>query len=139
MLYLMCFCFLENLVCALPLKIGQCTGGYLRYYYSPEHHTCRTFYWTGCVGNGNRFLSFNECNATCYKAKGRCALKWAVGDFNLRSISKLHLNEHLLCDTCLNRCRSWGSFRWNRCTSRWVTESSYPQKTCFQLYHSKHW
>ncbi|KAA0724302.1 Inter-alpha-trypsin inhibitor [Triplophysa tibetana] len=54
--------------CALPLKRGQCTGGYLRHYYSPEHHTCKTFYWTGCVGNGNRFLSFLDCNATCYKA-----------------------------------------------------------------------
>ncbi|XP_016423748.1 kunitz-type U19-barytoxin-Tl1a-like [Sinocyclocheilus rhinocerous] len=55
-------------VCTLPKKPGECFGHYLRYYYSPEHHTCKSFYWTGCVGNGNRFLTLNWCNATCYNA-----------------------------------------------------------------------
>ncbi|KAI7811876.1 putative kunitz-type serine protease inhibitor Kunitz-1-like [Triplophysa rosa] len=58
----------EPRACTLPRKIGECTGAYIRYFYSPEHHTCKTFFWTGCVGNGNRFLSFSDCNATCYKA-----------------------------------------------------------------------
>ncbi|XP_051740986.1 BPTI/Kunitz domain-containing protein [Ctenopharyngodon idella] len=58
----------EKLACMLPKEIGQCTGFYLRYYYSPEHHTCKSFYWTGCVGNGNRFFSFDLCNATCFNA-----------------------------------------------------------------------
>ncbi|XP_065148493.1 inter-alpha-trypsin inhibitor [Paramisgurnus dabryanus] len=57
----------ETRACTLPLKIGECLGSYIRYYYSPEHHTCKSFYWTGCVGNGNRFLSFSDCNATCYR------------------------------------------------------------------------
>ncbi|XP_056307842.1 BPTI/Kunitz domain-containing protein [Danio aesculapii] len=55
-------------ICVLPREPGQCFGHYLRYYYSPEHHTCKPFYWTGCVGNGNRFLSLNRCNATCYNS-----------------------------------------------------------------------
>ncbi|TRY54777.1 hypothetical protein DNTS_004255 [Danionella cerebrum] len=58
----------ERDICKLPKEGGQCFGHYLRYYYSPEHHTCKPFYWTGCVGNGNRFLSMIRCNATCYNA-----------------------------------------------------------------------
>lgn len=74
----MFFFFLETQACTLPRKIGECTGAYIRYFYSPEHHTCKTFFWTGCVGNGNRFLSFNDCNATCYKAAGMCSVKVSV-------------------------------------------------------------
>ncbi|XP_016303914.1 kunitz-type serine protease inhibitor bitisilin-3-like [Sinocyclocheilus anshuiensis] len=58
----------ERQACYLPKKPGECVGHYLRYYYSPEHHTCKSFYWTGCVGNGNRFLTLSWCNATCYNA-----------------------------------------------------------------------
>uniref|UniRef100_A0A673NPX8 BPTI/Kunitz inhibitor domain-containing protein n=1 Tax=Sinocyclocheilus rhinocerous TaxID=307959 RepID=A0A673NPX8_9TELE len=72
-------------VCTLPKKPGECFGHYLRYYYSPEHHTCKSFYWTGCVGNGNRFLTLNWCNATCYNAAGRYV---ANSDFTQRSICK---------------------------------------------------
>ncbi|XP_043084231.1 BPTI/Kunitz domain-containing protein [Puntigrus tetrazona] len=58
----------ERKACYLPKKAGECYGHYLRYYYSPEHHTCKSFYWSGCVGNGNRFLTMNWCNTTCYNA-----------------------------------------------------------------------
>ncbi|XP_067292896.1 BPTI/Kunitz domain-containing protein [Pseudorasbora parva] len=58
----------ERLACKLPKEPGQCFGHYLRYYYSPEHHTCKSFYWTGCVGNGNRFFSLDRCNETCFNA-----------------------------------------------------------------------
>ncbi|XP_067235726.1 kunitz-type serine protease inhibitor bitisilin-3-like [Chanodichthys erythropterus] len=57
----------DKVACMLPKEVGKCTGRYLRYYYSPEHHTCKSFYWTGCVGNGNRFFSLALCNATCFK------------------------------------------------------------------------
>ncbi|KAK7121327.1 hypothetical protein R3I93_022424 [Phoxinus phoxinus] len=60
----------ERKACTLPKKTGECFGHYLRYYYSPEHHACKSFYWTGCVGNGNRFLTSDWCNATCFNAAG---------------------------------------------------------------------
>ena len=44
---------------------GSCSGKYLRYYYDPVHGKCKRFLWTGCIGNGNRFLSSNLCNSTC--------------------------------------------------------------------------
>ncbi|XP_051546215.1 BPTI/Kunitz domain-containing protein isoform X3 [Myxocyprinus asiaticus] len=58
----------EKKACTLPKLQGECLGSYIRYHYSPEHHTCKKFYWSGCVGNGNRFLTFNLCNDTCFNA-----------------------------------------------------------------------
>ncbi|XP_059392240.1 BPTI/Kunitz domain-containing protein [Carassius carassius] len=58
----------ERRACYLPKKPGECVSRYQRYYYSPEHNKCMSFSWTGCVGNGNRFLTLNLCNATCYNA-----------------------------------------------------------------------
>ncbi|XP_051976092.1 BPTI/Kunitz domain-containing protein isoform X2 [Xyrauchen texanus] len=58
----------DKKTCQLPKLPGDCFGNYIRYYYSPEHHTCKKFYWSGCVGNGNRFLTFNHCNGTCFNA-----------------------------------------------------------------------
>ncbi|TWW75716.1 hypothetical protein D4764_13G0003780 [Takifugu flavidus] len=37
----------------------------MRYYYDPFYAKCKRFQWTGCVGNGNRFLSLELCNSTC--------------------------------------------------------------------------
>ncbi|MCJ8735912.1 hypothetical protein PDJAM_G00252920 [Pangasius djambal] len=52
--------------CHLPKALGDCHGHYLRYYYDAAHGKCATFSWTGCVGNGNRFLDLEHCNATCF-------------------------------------------------------------------------
>ncbi|KAI5626998.1 kunitz-type U19-barytoxin-Tl1a-like, partial [Silurus asotus] len=52
--------------CRLRKAPGDCYGHYLRYYYDAAHRKCTTFAWTGCVGNGNRFLDLNHCNATCF-------------------------------------------------------------------------
>ncbi|KAG9281015.1 BPTI/Kunitz domain-containing protein [Astyanax mexicanus] len=52
--------------CHLPKAPGDCYGAYLRYYYDSLHAKCKTFYWTGCVGNGNRFLDIQRCNDTCF-------------------------------------------------------------------------
>lgn len=77
--------------CYLPKKPGECVGHYLRYYYSPEHHTCKSFYWTGCEGNGNRFLSLNMCNATCHNAVGM----WLIVTLPRDLYGKAHVNVYL--------------------------------------------
>ncbi|KAK2834462.1 hypothetical protein Q7C36_015163 [Tachysurus vachellii] len=56
----------RTLACHLPKAPGDCYGHYLRYYYDDAQGKCTTFAWTGCVGNGNRFLDLNHCNATCF-------------------------------------------------------------------------
>ncbi|KAM7002574.1 kunitz-type serine protease inhibitor bitisilin-3 [Tautogolabrus adspersus] len=51
--------------CRLKKVEGGCDGKHLRYYYDAVHNKCKKFLWTGCFGNGNRFLDFNSCNTTC--------------------------------------------------------------------------
>lgn len=63
-----------TLACHLPKAPGDCFGHYLRYYYDAAHGKCTTFAWTGCVGNGNRFLDLDHCNATCFGIIGEYLL-----------------------------------------------------------------
>ncbi|XP_068596029.1 BPTI/Kunitz domain-containing protein [Brachionichthys hirsutus] len=56
----------ESEACHFKHASGQCNGRYLRYYYDSIHDKCKKFHWTGCVGNGNRFLSLESCNQTCH-------------------------------------------------------------------------
>ncbi|XP_023153802.2 BPTI/Kunitz domain-containing protein [Amphiprion ocellaris] len=52
-------------LCILKKLPGKCNGKYLRYYYDSAHDKCKKFFWTGCIGNGNRFFDFDSCNKTC--------------------------------------------------------------------------
>ncbi|XP_052322831.1 kunitz-type serine protease inhibitor bitisilin-3-like [Oncorhynchus keta] len=55
----------ESKACHFKKALGECFGTYLRYFYDPIHEKCKKFHWTGCVGNGNRFIDHHACNATC--------------------------------------------------------------------------
>lgn len=59
------FFFTAREACLYKKAEGSCSGQYLRYYYDPVHGKCKRFLWTGCIGNGNRFLNSQICNATC--------------------------------------------------------------------------
>ncbi|KAG5839522.1 hypothetical protein ANANG_G00205860 [Anguilla anguilla] len=55
----------EKKACHLTKEFGHCMGRYLLWYYDPFHGKCKTFRFSGCGGNGNRFLSEHHCNTTC--------------------------------------------------------------------------
>ncbi|XP_062245269.1 BPTI/Kunitz domain-containing protein [Platichthys flesus] len=55
----------ETKACHLKKDSGQCKNQLLRYYYDSVHDKCKKFLWTGCIGNGNRFFSYESCNHTC--------------------------------------------------------------------------
>ncbi|XP_076863626.1 inter-alpha-trypsin inhibitor-like [Brachyhypopomus gauderio] len=56
--------------CHFEKASGECYASYLRYYYDSVNGKCKTFSWTGCVGNGNRFLDLDHCNSTCFGIQG---------------------------------------------------------------------
>lgn len=56
--------------CTLKKSKGQCNGEYLRFYYDPVHGKCKKFHWSGCIGNGNRFVTYEICNSTCAGVRG---------------------------------------------------------------------
>ncbi|CAI9623160.1 unnamed protein product, partial [Staurois parvus] len=52
--------------CDLPREIGPCRGLFKHYYHNNIENKCSKFYYGGCRGNGNRFLTKEQCEATCF-------------------------------------------------------------------------
>ncbi|MCL4116436.1 UNVERIFIED_CONTAM: hypothetical protein GTU68_031655, partial [Idotea baltica] len=52
-------------ICTLPKASGLCDETLPRWYFDYTETRCMPFYFTGCDGNANRFLSRGECEATC--------------------------------------------------------------------------
>ncbi|XP_064108154.1 papilin-like isoform X7 [Macrobrachium nipponense] len=52
-------------LCTLPKASGLCDETLPRWYYDSAEERCMPFYYTGCDGNTNRFISRGECEATC--------------------------------------------------------------------------
>ncbi|XP_023666963.1 thrombin inhibitor hemalin [Paramormyrops kingsleyae] len=55
----------ETKVCRFPKSVGECFSHYLLWYYDPIIGKCKNFYYTGCGGNGNRFINSTICENTC--------------------------------------------------------------------------
>jgi len=66
--------------CLAPPVSGPCRGQHLRYYYDQDSDSCNMFYYGGCAGNGNNFLTAEKCRDYCYNATDKQA-----------SLSKNHL------------------------------------------------
>ncbi|KAJ8260763.1 hypothetical protein COCON_G00164860 [Conger conger] len=58
-------------VCGLPQDPGMCLGRFIKFFFSKEEGTCRTFLYGGCTGNGNRFDTREDCLQTCLGKSGR--------------------------------------------------------------------
>ena len=52
-------------VCSKPRAEGSCRGNFSRWFYNQDEGDCQEFSYTGCMGNNNRFMSYQECRATC--------------------------------------------------------------------------
>lgn len=61
-------------ICLLPSVAGDCQGAFLRYFYDPCIAQCLPFYYGGCGGNANNFLTLEECESTCSPEGNVCAL-----------------------------------------------------------------
>jgi len=52
-------------ICTLPVSTGSCLGKYPRYYFDYRSGTCKEFTFSGCEGNGNRFVDRESCEKLC--------------------------------------------------------------------------
>ncbi|KAF6199683.1 hypothetical protein GE061_005981, partial [Apolygus lucorum] len=57
----------EKDLCVLPSDVGSCSTYMLRWYYDTLGERCKQFYWGGCAGNGNNFLTERDCLKRCNK------------------------------------------------------------------------
>ncbi|XP_034936854.1 papilin isoform X2 [Chelonus insularis] len=56
---------IEQDICLLPAVLGKCHNYTQRWYYDSFEKRCRQFYYGGCEGNENNFLSEQECSNRC--------------------------------------------------------------------------
>ncbi|KAF7386509.1 hypothetical protein HZH68_013641 [Vespula germanica] len=56
---------IEQDVCLLPALLGECHNYTQRWYYDSYEQQCRQFYYGGCGGNQNNFVSQDDCKNRC--------------------------------------------------------------------------
>lgn len=54
-------------ICLLPMDVGLCRALITRYYYDRYTQSCRKFFYGGCHGNANNFLSLKDCEEACWR------------------------------------------------------------------------
>ncbi|RXG67262.1 Boophilin-H2 [Armadillidium vulgare] len=52
-------------MCRLPIDGGNCRAYIPKFGFNSETGRCESFSYGGCHGNGNRFVSFEECFSLC--------------------------------------------------------------------------
>ena len=52
-------------MCRQNIEPGTCTEKLARWGFEESSHQCRPFYYSGCGGNQNNFLTREECHTTC--------------------------------------------------------------------------
>lgn len=52
-------------ICTLPSETGPCRASKRRFFYDHHAKECKLFTYGGCQGNGNRFLSKENCETVC--------------------------------------------------------------------------
>uniref|UniRef100_A0A915D2G2 Papilin n=1 Tax=Ditylenchus dipsaci TaxID=166011 RepID=A0A915D2G2_9BILA len=79
------FSLQDSLRCLEPLSRGNCQHELPAYFYNKHTKQCEPFSYTGCLGNGNRFLTLSQCQGTCGQysqlssAQANCILPLNVG------------------------------------------------------------
>ncbi|KAM3174677.1 hypothetical protein ACTXT7_010053 [Hymenolepis weldensis] len=54
-----------NPKCRVPIATGNCFARIISYGYNSRTGRCEQFFYTGCLGNENRFETYEECERTC--------------------------------------------------------------------------
>ncbi|KAK5647606.1 hypothetical protein RI129_002498 [Pyrocoelia pectoralis] len=68
--------------CSLPIATGNCGNQEARWYFNESEQRCMPFYYSGCDGNPNNFISQDACESDCPKeiVKGTCQLPAEIGN-----------------------------------------------------------
>ncbi|XP_067941385.1 papilin-like isoform X1 [Watersipora subatra] len=53
--------------CSGGVSVGDCFGSYPRWHYNDITQSCEIFVYSGCGGNTNNYLNFEECIQACDK------------------------------------------------------------------------
>ncbi|XP_059828536.1 U-actitoxin-Avd3g-like isoform X1 [Hypanus sabinus] len=65
--------------CSDPKEIGLCKHSFPYYYYNTKTRKCERFMYSGCGGNGNRFMQKNDCIIQCELRANNCSDPKKIG------------------------------------------------------------
>ena len=54
-------------ICQMPAATGECRRSLTRYFYNVDTKQCDLFFYGGCYGNKNNFLTQSQCIDECIK------------------------------------------------------------------------
>ena len=63
--------FLQADICKLDKLVGPCRDMVERYYFDAQMGTCQKFFFGGCEGNKNNFMTLEDC-------QGRCSMDYSI-------------------------------------------------------------
>ncbi|XP_058060218.1 papilin [Anopheles bellator] len=88
--------------CRQPLDVGNCEAQQARWHFTGDGNKCMPFYFTGCGGNENHFVSRDQCEAECPPKveKDTCFLPAEIGECQ-------NYTAHWYFDTKEQRCRQF--------------------------------
>ncbi|CDI98690.1 egf domain protein [Echinococcus multilocularis] len=76
----------SNPICRFPIDAGQCYDRMEKYGYDSRTGRCEKFFYTGCLGNENRFDTFEECERECGAAQTRNPCDGVRCGYNARCV-----------------------------------------------------
>lgn len=102
----------SNPKCQEPIAAGTCFGRLISYGYDSRLGRCERFIYTGCMGNDNRFDSYEECERECGVAQVRGKILSIFRQINWAAFEICHgsclimivRNKTFICGI---RVRSW--------------------------------
>ena len=88
--------FLE--ACLEEVSVGNCADRQQRFYYDPIEKKCKNFFFSGCLGNGNNFLTLQACKSFCIKDEPNRTINQKFDLLNkklLKETNKLQTNTFI--------------------------------------------
>uniref|UniRef100_UPI00358FDC24 BPTI/Kunitz domain-containing protein-like isoform X5 n=1 Tax=Myxine glutinosa TaxID=7769 RepID=UPI00358FDC24 len=94
-------------VCTLSPSKGRCTASKRRFFFNPRSMKCQRFVYGGCGGNGNNFVSKQDCENNCKPLEVNVTTKARSQDFKW-----LHFRISVDKTECCHHQRTWLTMSW---------------------------
>uniref|UniRef100_A0AC34Q2N4 Papilin n=1 Tax=Panagrolaimus sp. JU765 TaxID=591449 RepID=A0AC34Q2N4_9BILA len=104
--------------CLEPLAVGKCKDALPAFFYNAANRRCEPFSYSGCHGNGNRFLTLSQCESSCKKffhlekTEAHCFLPVDIGEGKHKRNCMKHAGFHFYYNAREEKC---GRFWYNGC------------------------
>ncbi|CAG7732167.1 unnamed protein product, partial [Allacma fusca] len=94
--------------CRQPKETGGCMASRSRYFYNNETKRCEEFTYSGCKGNLNNFITFQDCLRTCTTAKNNDGdITGRFASISLQAVPSSKSEDPCTQEVSPGRCRAF--------------------------------